>query len=151
MTARDAPGDDWAQAAAGYPELHPWLSTHAEALRGAGLAAEEACALLAALPAATRPTVDRLAAASRIAGLDPHVLPVWAAVGELHRHLRPGTPAGGRAWVTAIRRYVHAAGGNQPLAAAAARAGLDVDELAAGLRAGTLTAAGLDVLAGLRS
>lgn len=143
--------DEWAAI-----EPSATAVTHARALHGAGVSPQDAAALFRILDAEVIGSLSQLIDASRMAAIDPaHVL-LWAA-SDL---LRPewAKPIGTRrnrlvftSWVTAARRYVNAARGDQYLAALCAAARLSADEVAAGLGDGTLDLDAIRLLAALNT
>lgn len=108
-----------------------WTLRHAPALHEAGLTPEDAADLYRRLGEQTAQMLSSLIDAGRMADIDTRYIHLWAASGLL----RPEITGTGRAqkvkftrWVTEARKYIMVCRGDQHLSAAAAAAGLSVDE-----------------------
>lgn len=131
-------------------EPYEWGLAHAKVLHAAGLTPAQGRELYERVDAATRGMLARLVEAGRMASLDTANLHWWARAGLLtpqeNRDRRGRVKHSFTPWVTAARRYITAAGGNERLGALAAAAKLSVEETATQFQAGRLNEDTLRVL-----
>lgn len=136
-------------------EPRSWVVRHAPTLHQAGLRVSDAVDLYQRLGPGVAESLSNLVFAGRMADIDLRYVHLWAASGLLrpastgNRPGRPSPPNFTR-WVTQARRFITACGGDQHMAAAAAAAGLSVQETTQMHAAGELQVEALGTLAALR-